>query len=139
MHRSVKLVGPRGVGENSSDARFELSGGLFFSDCCDEAAHDFVTPRFEILGAVIQHLGAVMRGRLGPCAGFSGCFDCIANIFAISERSFAQEAAVCGMHFHAVAGIRTCLLPADVKLYSAIDSWSAGLRRILIGSGRMSA
>src|SRR5205085_12054522 len=62
-----------------------------------------------------------MRGALRPTCSFARRFDRIANVFAVSERSFAEQLAVRAADFHAVAGIRPRLLAANVKLNRPVN------------------
>ncbi len=62
-----------------------------------------------------------MRGSLGPPSCLAGGFDSVANVFAIAERSFTQQSSIKAAHLHAVAGIGTRLLTADVEFHRAVD------------------
>ena len=63
-----------------------------------------------------------------PMLRLASRFHGVANVFAIAQRSFAQQAAIGRAHFHAVAGVGTCLLAADVELDGAVDGGRAGVR-----------
>ncbi len=84
----------------------------------------------KILCAVVEHLGAGVRRRSRPRFSFASRFHRVADVFAIAEWSFAEQAAIRATHFHAVSGVRTSLLASDVELYSTIDCRNARLFRL---------
>ena len=64
---------------------------LRFSHCSRQPASDFVAALREILGHVVENLGASVGGGLGPARRFAGGFDGVANVFAIAQRRFAEQ------------------------------------------------
>ena len=95
--------------------------GLSFSDHCGQAARDLIAALRKIFRDVVKNLRAVVRGGLRPARSLVRRFDRVANVFAIAQRRFAQKTAIRGAHFHAVAGVGTRLLAADVELHRAVD------------------
>ncbi len=65
-------------------------GSLLFADHGRQAMRDFVAALGKILRAVVKNLGAIVRRSLCPRRSLARRLDCIANIFAIAERSFAE-------------------------------------------------
>jgi len=63
-----------------------------------------------------------VRGGLGPGCGFAGGFNGVANVFAIAERSFAEEAAIGGADGEGVPESGRACLPA-MKSFTV---WSIG-------------
>ena len=91
VHGAVELVSPGRVGKNALDAEIEFGRGLLCADDRGQAADDFVAALGEILGAVVKNLRTVVRGGFRPCLRLAGRLDRIANVFAVAERSFAQQ------------------------------------------------
>ncbi len=64
-----------------------------------------------------------MSGSLGPLgAGGTGGLDGVADVFAVAERSLADQLAVAVVDGEAVAGVGPRLLAADVLLHGAVDA-----------------
>ena len=128
MHRSIKLVSPRGIRKNSLDAELHFCGCLLLANGRCEPMNDLFPALRKIFRAVIKNLRAIMRRRLCPAFGLARGFHRIANIFAITQRRLAEQTSVRRAHLHAVARIRTRLLAADVKLYGTVDRGRARIR-----------
>ena len=94
MHRSIELVGPRRIRKNSLDAQLDFGHRLFVAHRRTEALCNLLPPQRKIFGAVIKHLRAVMRRRLGPRPRFPRSLNRIANIFAVPQRSLAQQSSI---------------------------------------------
>jgi hypothetical protein len=71
-------------------------------------------------------LSAVVGSGLGPGGGFASGFDGVADVLAIAERCFAEEAAVGGVDGDAVSGVGAGLFAGDEELYGAVDFGSGG-------------
>ena len=125
MHRAVELVRPRRVGEDALDTAVRFPPLLASRRRPPRVAHDLVAALRKILRAIVKNLGAIVRRRFSPRLGLACRFHGVANIFAIAQRCLAQEPSLGRTHFHAVAGVRPRLLPADVKLHRAINRRSA--------------
>ncbi len=121
MDCAIVFVGPRGVGEDAFDAGGDLGCGLGFADRCGQSVRDFVAALGEVFGDVVEDLGAVVGCGLAPACGFAGGFYGVADIFAIAEAGFSEELSVVAADFHAVAGVGTGLLAADIELDCAVD------------------
>jgi len=78
VHGAIKLVGPRGVGEDPFDAEIEFGRGLFRADGPSEPADNFVASLGEVLGAVVKNLRAIMRSSFGPRLRRVGGLDGVA-------------------------------------------------------------
>ena len=121
MHRSFELVGPCGIGKYPLNSDAHFVGCLLFSYCGGKSPSDLLLAQREILGHVVEDLGTVVRCGLRPACSFAGGFDCVANIFPVTQRSFAQQLSLGSAHFDAVTGIGSGLLAADVELHCPID------------------
>ena len=66
-----------------------------------------------------------VRGGLGPGCGFAGGFNGVANVFAIAERSFAEEAAIGGADGEGVTGIGAGLFAGNEEFYGVVN-WGRG-------------
>ena len=126
MDGAFVFVGPGGVGEDAFDAEAYFGFGLLFADYIGETLRDFFAALTEIFGDVVEDLGAGVGGGLGPGGGFAGGFDGVANVFAIAERGFAEEAAVGGVDWGAVAGVGAGLFAGDEEFYGAVNGGSRG-------------
>ena len=122
MDGAVVFVGPGGVGENALDAGSDFGFGLLLTDNFRETARNFFAALRKIFGDVVEDLRAGVRGGLGPGSGFAGGFDGVADVFAIAEGGFAEEAAVGGADGEGVAGIGAGLFAGDEEFYGAVDS-----------------
>ena len=71
---------------------------------------------------VIDHLRAIVRAGFGPAGRVARRFHCVANVFAIAQRRFAQQFALAPVHRERITGIGPRLFAADVLLHCAIDS-----------------
>ena len=94
VHGAVELVGPRRVGKNALEAEIEFGGGLLVADDRGQTADDFVAPLGKILRAVVKNLRPIMRRCFRPGFGLARSLDRVANVFAIAERSFAQQSPI---------------------------------------------
>ena len=120
------FVGPGGVCEGACDAGGDFGFGLIFAYCVGEATRDFIAALGEVFGNVVEDLGAGVGGGLGPGGGFAGGFDGVADVFAIACGGFAEEPAVGGADWRAVAGVGAGLFAGDEELYGAVDWRSEG-------------
>src|SRR5262249_21002446 len=102
---SVEFVGPGCIGKQSFDAYSYFSFRLLRPDGGGESLRDFRAALGKVFCDVEEHLCAIVSRGLGPAFGFASSFDGIANVFAISERRFAEQLAVCTADLNAVAGI----------------------------------
>src|SRR5215472_4726983 len=116
---TVVFVGPGSVGKQALDAFLNFFGGLFLADRGRKAPGNFFGALRKIFGDVVENLGAIVGRGSAPGLGLAGSFDGVANIFAIAEGRFAEHLALFAANFEAIAGVRTDLLAADVKLHGA--------------------
>ena len=122
MDRALEFIGPCGIGEGALDAVVEFDGGLFGTDELGELGDDLGAALHQVFGDEVQHLGAAMCGGLRPLAGCTRCFDCIADVLAIAQRSFADEASVAAVDRVAVSRVGAGLLASDVLLDGTVDA-----------------
>ena len=61
-----------------------------------EAVDDLRPALDEVFCDVVEDLRAGVRGGLCPLLGLVSGFDCVADVFAIAERGFADEFAIGG-------------------------------------------
>ena len=73
-----------------------------------------------------------MRSHLRPARSASRSFHCIADVFAVAERRFAEQLALPPVNREGVAGVWPGLLSANVLLDSAVDSRVSRRNVILI-------
>ena len=93
-----------------------------------ETLRDLALTLGEVLGAVVQNLCAIMRSRFRPATGFAGRFDCVANVFPVTQTRLSEQLTIRRAHFHAVAGVGTRLLAPDIQLDRTVDSRRACFR-----------
>src|ERR1700677_250414 len=136
MYRAVKLIGPSRVRENALDAELPLRRSLLFTDRVAKPMGNLLTTLRKIFRAIIKNLRAIVRRGLRPRAGLPRCFDSIANIFTISQRSFTEQSTIRRAHLHAIARVRARLLAPDVKLDGAVDLWAIDRLRITVRASR---
>ncbi len=125
VHRAVKLIGPRRIRENALDAEIDFRGRLLFADHGSEAVRNFIAALGKILRAVVENLRSIVRRSLRPRRGLARRLDRVANVFAIAQRSFAQQSSVGRAHLHAVAGVGPRLLASYVELDGSINRGSS--------------
>ncbi len=80
-----------------------LCTALLFSDHRGQTADNFFAALRKIFRHVVENLCAGVRRALGPAGSFVCCLHRVANIFSIAQRGLAQQPAVSGSDFHAVA------------------------------------
>ena len=124
MDCAFVFVSPGGVGEDAFDARAYFCFGLLLADYLGESVRDFFAALGEIFGEVVEDLGAGVGGGFGPGGSFAGGFDGVADVFAIAERGFAEEAAVGGVNGNAIARVGAGLFAGDEEFYGAVDQRS---------------
>ncbi len=128
MDQAVVFVGPCGVSEDALDGEIDFDGGLFFADARREPMRESRRgagscfrqcsrePARDCAREVLAHPDGVARG-----------FNCVANVFAIAERRFAEQFAVAPVNRERVAGVGPRLLAADVLLHCAVDIRRTGV------------
>src|SRR5580704_2700068 len=132
VHGTVIFVGPGGVGKNTFDAALNFRIGLFLSYAGGETAGDFAGSLGKVLGDVVEDLGSIVSRSLGPRGfRFAGGFHCIANVLAVPEGRFAEDAAARIANLHAVARVWASLHATYVKLYRTIDRWGCDVSAFL--------
>ena len=93
-----------------------------------QAMHQTITLRRQVLGQVIQNLGAAM-GRLAlPASGRARRLHGIADVFAVALGHNPQQPFAMA-HFAAVTAIRAHLFAADVQLGAAVHAVALADRR----------
>src|SRR5258708_32393897 len=117
MDGAIKLVGPRCVRKDALDPEIQLRCRLLRTDRGGESPDNFVTSLREILGAIVKNLRPIVSSDVCPAFCLACSLDSVANVFAVAQRGFAQQTSVSRTHFHAVTGIRTRLLAANVELH----------------------
>ena len=64
MHRAIEFVRPCGVRKDALDAQVHFRSGLFGSHHLLKVVDRLVPPLLQVLGAVIQNLGAIVCSSL---------------------------------------------------------------------------
>src|SRR6185503_19389740 len=103
------------VGEEPRHAR------VHFLSTARNARGEFVGARREILGDVIQDLGAHVSGAAPPGVRGVRRFDGVADVLTIAFRDFAQHASVGPVDLATVPLVRSSLLPSDEKFVCPIN------------------
>src|SRR5919109_3046700 len=124
MYGAVVFVRPRRVGKEprDRDVDFARCFVLTAADLLRDAPRKLIGASRQILGDVIQNLGAQMASRLPPTfpRRVSG-LDGVANVLAIPFTDLADDVAVRRQDATCVALVGTRLLPTDEQLGRSVD------------------
>src|SRR5262249_38422063 len=118
MHRAVVLVGPGGVGEQPLDRRLDLPGRRLgaLTGRSVQPPPELVGACAQVLGDIVENLGAIVRRLRGPAGARTRRLDGVADILAVAVANFADQVATRVVDRPAVARIGPGLLAADVVL-----------------------
>jgi hypothetical protein len=130
MHRTIELVSPRTVGEQTRDRCFDFALGIASGNASPrrELLREFIRTRRQVFREVIQHLGAVMRAGLRPLFSTARSRYGITHILAIAFAHFSDDRPRRRMYEPRVTAIRPNLLAADKQLRSTVERADVGVR-----------
>ena len=121
MRLPVIFVGPGGIGEEAPDGGVHFLGAGAAAGEGVDAMGEFIAARRQVLGDVIEDLGAQVAGGGGPAFGGPGGLDGVADILAVGDRGLPEERAVAPMDVLGIATIGAGLFAADIELGGAVE------------------
>ncbi len=123
MDAAFELVGPGAIGEEAVDGRFDFASGIGvrYAALIDNAAGELAGADGEILGEIIEHLGAGMLRGGRPAFRLAGGLDGVAYVLAVAVARLADQVTGGISDFHRIAAVGARLLAADIELGRPID------------------
>ena len=87
VHRAVVLVGEARVIEGAPHGGLDFGARLARrrAGLGDEPLGEFLGARFEVLGEIVEHLGAVVRRRRAPARRLARRLDGVAHVLAVAR------------------------------------------------------
>src|SRR5579884_2318862 len=123
MHLSVVLIGPGGEREQPLNRLIDLCCSAPVARLIHQPLGKLGAARLEILGNVVEDLGARVGSRPRPGSGPLSRLHRVSNVLSVPRASLAQQLSRRTTDLLAVPRIGSRLLPADVLLGRPVNPW----------------
>jgi hypothetical protein len=94
---------------------------LSLADSRSQPVRDLVPPLNHIFGDVVDHLCTAMRGHLCPARGATRRFHRVADVFAVADRSFAEQFTRPSENRNGITGVGARLLSTYILFDCAVN------------------